>query len=82
MELSDADATTTGVFDVDLAEGGNVVKVEVTSSDAMTKTTYTVRVRRTAADDLVSNLGQPDEGVVVIYPNAVSMQCSSLPEPT
>ena len=58
MELSDADATTTGVFDVDLAEGENVIKVEVTSSDAMTKTTYTVRVRRTAADDLVSNLGQ------------------------
>ena len=78
MELTDADATTTGVFDVDLAEGENVIKVEVTSSDAMTKTTYTVRVRRTAADDLVSNLGQPDYSVIVIFPNAVyAMQFTS-----
>ena len=55
MELSDADATTTGVFDVDLAEGENVIKVEVTSSDAMTKTTYVVTVTR--VDFLVSNAG-------------------------
>ena len=60
MELTDADATTTGVFDVDLAEGENVIKVEVTSSDAMTKTTYQVTVTR--VDFLVSNLGQTDFG--------------------
>ena len=57
MALMDADTNTT-VFDVDLAEGENVLKVKVTAEDTTTTKTYTVRIRRAAADDLVSNLGQ------------------------
>ena len=55
--LTDADANT-GVFDVDLDEGANVIKVKVTAEDGTTTKTYTVAVRRAAADLLVSNLGQ------------------------
>ena len=59
MALTDAD-TNTGVFDVDLAEGDNVIKVEVTAEDTTTTKTYQVTVTR--VDFLVSNLGQTDFG--------------------
>ena len=55
MVLTDAD-TNTGVFDFDLAEGENVIKVEVTAEDGTTIKTYQVTVTR--VDFLVSNLGQ------------------------
>ena len=41
-------------FDFDPSEGPNVVKI--TAND--TKTTYTLRIRRVATDQLLSNLGQ------------------------
>ena len=59
MALIDAD-TNTGVFDFDLAEGENVIKVEVTAEDGTTIKTYQVTVTR--VDFLVSNLGQTDFG--------------------
>ena len=46
--LTDADTNTTG-FQVDLSEGANIIKVEVTAEDASTET-YTVTVTRTPAD--------------------------------
>ena len=55
MALTDAD-TNTGVFDVDLAEGENVIKIRVTAADGNASLTYTVTVTR--ADFLVSNFGQ------------------------
>ena len=55
-ELTDADGSTTDVFDVDLSEGETVVKVKVTAEDTSTTKTYTVTVTR--VDFLVSNLGQ------------------------
>ena len=45
--LTDADTNTTG-FQVDLSEGENTIKVEVTAQDASTET-YTVTVTRAAA---------------------------------
>ena len=53
--LTDAD-TNTGVFDVDLAEGENVIKIRVTAQGGNAASTYTVTVTR--ADFLVSNFGQ------------------------
>ena len=53
--LTDAD-TNTGVFDVDLRLGENIVKVKVTASDGMTTKTYQVTVTR--VDFLASNLGK------------------------
>ena len=55
--LTDAD-TNTAVFDITLAEGENVIKVEVTAEDGTTTKTYQVTVTR--VDFLVSNLGQTD----------------------
>ena len=46
--LTDSDTNTTG-FQVDLSEGANTIKVEVTAQDASTET-YTVTVTRTPAD--------------------------------
>ena len=58
MTLDDADTSTADVFDFDLVEGPNVVKVKVTGEDGTTTETYTVEIRRAEADLLVSNLGQ------------------------
>ena len=55
--LTDAD-TNTAVFDVDLAEGTNILKIKVTAEDTTTTVTYNIRIRRAETDDLVSNLGQ------------------------
>ena len=63
MVLTDAD-TNTGVFDFDLAEGENVIKVEVTAEDGTTIKTYQVTVTR--VDFLVSNLGQTSQTNPVI----------------
>ena len=65
VALMDAD-TNTAVFDVDLAEGENILKLEVTAEDSTTMVTYTLRIRRAAADELVSNLGQYGLGTEVI----------------
>ena len=46
--LTDSDTNTTG-FQVELSEGANTIKVEVTAQDASTET-YTVTVTRTPAD--------------------------------
>ena len=46
--LPDAD-TNTAVFDFDLIEGANVVKVKVTAEDGTTTETYTVRVTQLGA---------------------------------
>ena len=56
--------TSTAVFDFDLSEGSNVVKVKVTAEDGTTTETYTVTVTR--VDFLVSNLGQDTDGYRVI----------------
>ena len=55
--LTHADAST-AVFDFDLVEGSNVVKVKVTAQDGTTKRTYTLRIRRAATNQLLSNLWQ------------------------
>ena len=47
--LTDADTSSTGSFEVDLSEGANVIKVQVTAEDATTTETYTVTVTRAAA---------------------------------
>ena len=67
--LDKDDATITSVFasgihsiQPNLDVGNNVFKVKVTAEDASTTKTYTVTVRRAAADDLVSNLGQVKVG--------------------
>ena len=65
VALMDAD-TNTAVFDVDLAEGENILKLEVTAEDSTTMVTYTLRIRRAAADELVSNLGQYGLGTDVL----------------
>ena len=65
VALMDAD-TNTAVFDVDLAEGENILKLEVTAEDSTTMRTYTLRIRRAAADELVSNLGQYGLGTDII----------------
>ena len=56
IELSDADPNT-GVFDLNLDVGENVVKVKVTARGGTTST-YVVTVTRLDALALVSNLGQ------------------------
>ena len=52
--LTDADTNATG-FQVDLAEGDNVIKVEVTAEDPSTMLTYTVTVQPLPHNTLVSN---------------------------
>ena len=47
--LTDADTASTDSFEVDLSEGANVIKVQVTAEDATTVKTYTVTVTRAAA---------------------------------
>ena len=55
--LTDAD-TDTAVFDFDLIEGANIIKVKVTAEDGTTIKTYEVTVTR--VDFLVSNIAQTD----------------------
>ena len=59
VTLPDVNARTS-VFDLDLSVGQNVVKVKVkvTAEGATTTETYTLRIRRAATDELISNLGQ------------------------
>ena len=75
LDENDATIATAGTspgnihfIEPNLAEGENIFKIKVTAEDTTTTKTYTVHVRRTAADDLVSNLGQPDRGVSLIFP--------------
>ena len=72
MTLPDAN-TRTSVFDLVLSVGQNVVKVKVkvTAEDVTTTETYTLRIRRAATDELISNLGQgtlPSESVSTTIP--------------
>ena len=60
LELMDADPSTPDLFDVVLAEGENVINVEVTAEDGTTVKTYTVTMTR--VDFLVSNLAQANRG--------------------
>ena len=46
--LSDADRTTEDSFEVDLAEGGNVVRVQVTAPDGATSRTYVLSLSHNA----------------------------------
>ena len=52
--LTDADTSTADVFDFDLSEGSNVVKVKVTAEDSRTTKTYTITVTRQAAAPTLS----------------------------
>ena len=47
--LTDADTFSTDTFEVDLSEGDNVIKVQVTAENGTTMKTYTVTVTRAAA---------------------------------
>ena len=70
MELTYADGSTANVFDVDLAEGQNVVKVKVTAEDGTTMETYVITVTR--VDFLVSNRGRDDRSGHINIGNTVS----------
>ena len=49
MALTDADGSIVDVFDVDLDEGANVIKVKVTAEDGTTMKTYIVTITREPA---------------------------------
>ena len=65
MELADADGTTTNVFDVNLAEGENVVKIKVTAEDGTTTKTYVVTITRDVVKVLVSNFSASSNSFAV-----------------
>ena len=74
--LADAD-TVKEDFQVALAVGDTVFKVQVTAEDTTTTQTYTVTVTRAAqaqeADVLVSNIGQSDDGDQEISNNEMAV---------
>ena len=72
VTLDDAD-TDTAVFDLDLVEGSDVVKVKVTAEDGTTKRTYTLRISRAATNQLLSNLGQTTSEVEFRLTNSAAL---------
>ena len=67
MTLADANASVAGQ-QVALAEGDNVIKVKVTSSDTTTTQTYAVTVNRAAAPTCTLNTDDYWCGVVTVGP--------------
>ena len=69
-ELSDADTATADTFEVDLAEGDNVIEVRVTAGDGTTTKSHTLTVTR-ASDKPVASVraptGTPVEGATLAF---------------
>ena len=65
--LTDAGTSSTDTFEVDLSEGDNVIKVQVTAENGTTMKTYTVTVTRAAAplvtDDFTATTATQGDGL-------------------